>query len=59
MEKFNQIKALLESAEEDAIKFYEKGNNSAGTRLRSALQEIKKLSQDLRLEIQEIKNKVA
>lgn len=59
MEKFNQIKALLESAEEDAIKFYEKSNNSAGTRLRSALQEIKKLSQDLRLEIQEIKNKVA
>jgi hypothetical protein len=59
MEKFNQIKALLEAAEEDAIKFYDKGNNSAGTRLRSALQEIKKISQDLRLEIQEIKNKVA
>jgi hypothetical protein len=59
MEKFNQLKALLESAQEDAIKFYEKGNNSAGTRLRSSLQEIKKISQDLRLEIQEIKNKVA
>jgi hypothetical protein len=59
MEKFNQLKALLESAEDDAVKFYEKGNSSAGTRLRSALQEIKKLSQDLRLEVQEIKNKVA
>lgn len=59
MEKFNQLKALLEAAQEDAIKFYEKGNNSAGTRLRSSLQEIKKLSQDVRLEIQEIKNKVA
>ena len=59
MEKFNQLKALLESAEQDAIKFYEKGNNSAGTRLRTTLQNIKKLSQDLRLEVQEIKNKVA
>lgn len=59
MEKFNQLKALLESAEQDAIKFYEKGNNSAGTRLRSALQQLKKLSQELRLEIQETKNKVA
>jgi hypothetical protein len=59
MEKFNQLKALLESAEQDAIKFYDKGNSSAGTRLRTSLQQIKKLSQDLRLEVQEIKNKVA
>jgi light-regulated signal transduction histidine kinase (bacteriophytochrome) len=59
MEKFNQLKALLESADADAQKFYDKGNSSAGTRLRSALQEVKKLSQELRLEIQEMKNKAS
>ena len=59
MEKFNQLKALLESADADSQKFYDIGNSSAGTRLRSALQEVKKLSQELRLEIQEMKNKAS
>ena len=34
---------------------FERGNKSAGTRARKSLQTIKKISQDLRVEIQENK----
>ena len=37
-------------------KFYEKGNKAAGTRARKQLQDLKKLSQEIRLEIQDMKN---
>lgn len=56
MDKFNKLKAVMASLDDDADKFYAKGNNAAGTRLRNALQEIKVLSQELRKEIQEQKN---
>jgi hypothetical protein len=56
MEKFEQIKALIESTQNDVDKFAAKGNASAGTRVRQAMQELKKLAQDLRLEVQEAKN---
>ena len=56
MEKFEQIKALLEGVQGDIEKFYSKGNSSAGTRVRQAMQELKKLAQDLRLDVQDKKN---
>ena len=56
MEKFNNIKSLLESVEKDAESFYSKGNKSAGTRLRGAMQSLKQLAQEVRAEVQEIKN---
>lgn len=56
MEKFNELKVLLDTVEEDIKKFYEKGNKVAGTRIRKSMQEIKKLAQDIRVEIQNIKN---
>ena len=56
MEKFEQIKALLEGVQGDIEKFYSKGNSSAGTRVRQAMQDIKKLAQDLRVEVQDKKN---
>jgi hypothetical protein len=56
MEKFNEIKALLEAAEKDADAFFLKGNKSAGTRLRGAMQTLKNLAQEVRTEVQEIKN---
>ena len=37
-------------------KFYEKGNKAAGTRARKTLQDLKKLAQEVRLEIQDWKN---
>lgn len=56
IEKFNELKSLLEDLEPDADKFFNKGNSAAGTRVRKGLQELKNLSQDLRLKIQEAKN---
>ena len=56
MQKFNDLKSLLEGLEGDADKFFNKGNSAAGTRVRKGLQDLKNLSQDLRLKIQEKKN---
>ncbi len=56
MQKFNDLKGLLEGLDGDADKFFNKGNNAAGTRVRKGLQELRNLSQDLRLKIQEKKN---
>ena len=53
MEKFNELKALVASLEEDATKFFEKGNKSAGVRLRKGLQDIKALAQVVRVEVSE------
>jgi hypothetical protein len=56
MEKFENLKALVASIEEDVKKFNEKSNKSAGTRVRQVLQQIKSVSQELRKEISEKKN---
>lgn len=56
IEKFNELKSLLEGLESDADKFFNKGNSAAGTRVRKGLQDLKNRSQDLRLKIQEAKN---
>ena len=58
MEKFNDLKELIAGLEEDANKFYEKGNKAAGVRLRKGLQEIRTLSQVLRQDVS-AKNKDA
>jgi len=54
MEFLNQIQEVLDSVQEDATKFYEKGNKAAGTRVRKAMQQIKSLAQDVRVNISEI-----
>jgi hypothetical protein len=56
MESFEQIKEIVSTAEADVEKFVGKGNKAAGTRVRQAMQEIKKLAQQVRTEVQEIKN---
>jgi hypothetical protein len=38
--------------EADFVKFYDKGNSSAGTRVRKAMQELKKKANDIRAEVQ-------
>jgi hypothetical protein len=47
---------MVSDLEVEMSKFYEKGNKAAGTRARKQLQELKKVSQDIRLEIQNMKN---
>lgn len=59
MKKFNQLKGLVAEIEQDAEKFYSKGNSAAGTRVRKGMQELKNLAQAIRLEVQDVKNKEA
>lgn len=57
MSRIDDVKNLMSELEVDLEKFYEKGNKAAGTRARKQLQDLKKLAQDIRVEIQDIKNK--
>lgn len=57
MSRFNELSDLVTSFEKDFIKFYEKGNKSAGTRVRKEMNELKKKAQEIRKEIQEMKAK--
>ena len=52
---YDQLQDLVNDTQSDMTKFVE-GNNSAGTRVRKAMQTIKSLAQDLRIEVQEQKN---
>jgi hypothetical protein len=54
MEKYEGLKAIIASMEEDVQKFYN-GNNAAGTRVRKQLQNLKRACNDMRKEIQEIR----
>lgn len=56
MSRFTELNDLVASLEADFEKFYEKGNNAAGTRVRKGMQEIKNLAQEIRVEVQEKKN---
>jgi hypothetical protein len=54
--RFNEIKSLIMSLEDDFEKFYDKKNQAAGTRIRKGMQDLKGLAQDIRAEVQQIKN---
>ncbi len=56
MSRFHEVKSLVDSLEEDMDKFYAKGNKTAGTRARKTLQDLKKLAQEIRIDIQDKKN---
>ncbi len=56
MSRVEELQELVDSTKEEMVKFYDKGNKAAGTRARKGLQELKKLAQEIRLEIQDIKN---
>lgn len=53
--RFQELKDLLATFEKDFIKFYEKGNKSAGTRVRKSMNDLKRKAQEIRKEVQEIK----
>jgi len=53
---FDELQDAINDCQSDVTKFVE-GNNSAGTRVRKAMQEVKRLAQDIRLEVQDQKNK--
>ena len=55
MERFEELKSLVNSLEEDVTKFNEKGNKAAGTRVRKGCQEIKNVCQAIRVEVSDRK----
>ncbi len=57
MSKFENLKNLVMDLESDFEKFYDKNNNAAGTRVRKGMQELKNMAQEIRVEVQDIKNK--
>ncbi len=50
-QKLSRLKAIVSLAEEDLQKFTDKGNKTAGTRLRKSLLEIKEIAGDMRKEV--------
>ena len=55
MDKFKQLVDFVQTLETDFHKFYEKGQSAAGTRVRKGLSELRKLCQDVRKDVQEVK----
>ena len=53
---FDELQNAINDCQADVTKFVE-GNNSAGPRVRKAMQTIKSLAQDVRVEVQSQKNK--
>ena len=53
---FDELQNSVNDCQADVTKFVE-GNNSAGTRVRKAMQTIKSLAQEVRVEVQDQKNK--
>ena len=52
---FDDLQNAINDCQADVTKFVE-GNNSAGTRVRKAMQVVKQLAQDVRVEVQDQKN---
>lgn len=55
MSRYSELKETVDSMERDFQQFYEKGNKAAGTRVRKGMQDLKKLAQDIRTEVQDMK----
>ena len=53
---FDELQDAINDCQSDVTKFVE-GNNSAGTRVRKAMQVVKQLAQDIRVEVQDQKNR--
>ena len=54
-ELFDTLQNEINDCQSDVSKFVE-GNNSAGTRVRKAMQNVKTLAQQVRVEVQDQKN---
>ena len=52
---FDELQDAINDCQSDVTKFVE-GNNSAGTRVRKAMQTVKSLAQEVRVEVQNQKN---
>lgn len=55
-DRFEQLSSFVADMSDDFNKFYNKKNKAAGTRVRKGMQELKKMAQDIRVEVQNAKN---
>ena len=55
MNKYEELIQAVQNLHTDFEKFYEKGQAAAGTRLRKGLSELRKMAQDVRKDVQEVK----
>jgi hypothetical protein len=59
MKEFENLLKHVKDLEEDFIKFYDKDNKAAGTRIRKGMQDLKEMAQRIRLEVLNKKNESA
>ncbi len=57
MEQYEALLKLVENSKKDFEAFYNKNNHAAGTRVRKAMQDIKNKASEIRIEVQDLKNK--
>ena len=57
MKMLDDLEDLVYASRDELEKFEEAGNKAAGTRVRKAMQDIKGLAQEIRVAIQDAKNK--
>ena len=55
MNRFEEMLEIVKASETDFKKFYQKGNKSAGVRLRKHMQNIRGFAKMIRDEVQELK----
>ncbi len=55
-DRFEQLSSFVADLSDDFNKFYGKKNKAAGTRVRKGMQELKKMAQEIRIEVQNQKN---
>ena len=55
MKNLEDLIQVVRSMETDFQKFYEKGQAAAGTRLRKGLSELRRVAQEMRKDVQEVK----
>jgi len=56
MNRYSELKKLVADLEGDFEKFYDKTNQAAGTRVRKGMQDLKNIAQEIRLQVQDMKN---
>jgi hypothetical protein len=57
MNRYQDLVQAVKDLETDFQKFYERGQAAAGTRVRKGLSDLRKLAQDVRKDIQEVKSR--
>jgi len=55
MDNYRDLMKAVQDLEVDFQKFYEKGQAAAGTRLRKGLSDLRKLAQNVRKDVQDVK----